>query len=1732
MEAAVLTSRGPVFWGMRRWVALLWLLCAGGLAAEEFRTFSLESGEALLERAAPSASAFLRAFRSNPATGRWEVDVVVTNGTPDRLQPPVILRFERAGGVAPGIGGAASDADGLPFLDLTVRGAVSGMDPGTALPAFTLELGDGRTRPDLEVAIYSRPPPGLAVVRTLDAAGLPVEGVTVREVGPGAARSKVSGRGGWVTVEGRPEVVGWEFSRPGSLPAFRSVAALVPRQVVELPSVRMIPADPTGTTVLPVEALPVLLPAGWSPMAAAVSGAGTLALTATAPLPVGREAAWVRWESAGRVWRLRERVAGTGAAAVELSVADPGLHVLAVPDPDGPGIPGPGGILVGGTVGRGVPEGLEAVGEVTPPVRAASRVAEQVTTRATVRLTSRQGPLTSGQAIPCEVVEEYRLRDGTRRVLPSYGLVLVGYRETGDEVPGRLTARFPLRPFQLLDGEELLEAVVRVEVLGPGAFVSGVVGAEGGRVGLEGIEWTIPAGVMAGPEAVRLRIPGLGESAEWAPPGLVVERAVELVVGSPVAGGEMQLGFGPLPAASRFVLARAVFDEGRHGFQPVARFSTDEGGAGTFDEPSAGPRLPGVDGGGQYVLFRVAAPEVLVAGVARDAAGQPQPGLMVRRGPWTAFSGADGSYRLLAPAGPGQVTLLDPRTGDSGVAAVEVAVGTPLLTADVQAGAAGPRVVRVSPPDGATDVAVVTPVEVRFSRALDPTTVGADGVVLLGAGAVPVPTSLRLSLDGLSVQLLPVAPLAGGVEHRIRIADRVRDREGRALEGIAEFGFTTRAFVLDRGLAGQVTVYEPGATNLTEAVRSRVPAYDPERDGDGVVIEGSQGTAEPDGVVILVNESTGETATTRADVDGSFVGLIRGDVNDFISAVLVNANGTRNQLPANRQRFDDGTVGLFGSGGTLRSTGEGVPVDLIVEPGSVPGKTLFKLESLPTATFGQLVEGRLPEGAGPILGAFELTESGDPLSSPADISVPFRLADIGLPPGELPDDVSFLVVMPLRVDGRVVHQIVDTATYEPEDAEGGRLRTASPPFVGMLARKLAALARSAGMSVVTTPKVASNNDNPHKGETAVFGILPLIARGPLKVGGFARVVTRNADGTPTIVGSLPGATVRVMKLVDDQDPDTAALEFDGDLVSITDERGNFGFFYRPSEANETRMLLATHPRFPFQRPRTGAFTGERRGTTVVNADLMFVELPPDLAAVDDIAPPQVTVGHTPDLPRAGSGEGAGADVFVVAVDDREVGLPELVVQRVENLRGETLDVPNPLTGGQLVGNEPARKVRRYRLAIPGPGRVILQASVADATGKQDIAAHSVSFGVTRPPVEPGDPADTAALRVTFAWPPEGGTNLPALTPVRLRFNRSLPTALIETPPYDWLAFSSGHFVRRIQADSDRRELTVYYDGPASGPVRLTVGSGITGESGRPFDQRSDEDGSQLFALSFQQAIEVTELLEGGSGAGAALLGRFAYTLEREGNGGRVQVWDLEDPADPRSVRNIRVGYPTAMALIPGQRLPTETNHLGEILSVCVPMNLLAVFTGHANEPKYLQLGRIDRSRLQFGPRLILSGGGIDGDGLPSVAEGVTGAESISQIVKAKWDPPFLGYYELGADVTSVKLIDLHAYWLVEREDGVLDRFGAGSLGVDANGDGDYCDSGDRAPAPRRDPLQPPGMAFSFAPSGARERWDDFDFHSGLGLVVTVGRFLDGQTPPRFSVVLAAAQEESLEDAFV
>jgi hypothetical protein len=1728
------------------WWVLVLLAMAPWVRAE-VRTFEIGGQAVLLERAEPAAGVFFRAFRPNQATGRWEVDVVVTNGTGRTLRLPLVMRFETATAVAPGIQGATLDADGKPFFHLTPLVATTGFAPGTALRAFTLSLGDAKTRPELAVALYSAPetpdslPLGVARVLTVD--GLPAEGTEAEEIGPVTPRKLASGRGGWLSLEAGPGVRGWTFRAPGMEPVVRLADGLGSGSVTELLTVRQVPVDAGGTTRFPVQALPAPLPRGWSPAVVIRGEAGAREVELLEILPVGREAVWARWDAVQLAWKAVERVTGTGLRRVSVSLTQAGIHGLLVPDGGdaGPAIPAVGGTLAG-VNGAGVPTGLQAVGVVDPASASASREAARVTARARVEISSTAGALVSGLEVPCEVVEEYRLRDGSRRKLPAYTLRLIAFRPLNGPGTGPLVAEFPVRPFQLLAGEELSEARIRVDVLPPGAFAGGVLRADGSPVTAGSVRIEARAGDLAGAEAVLLREPSLGSVGELIPAGVTLVRAFELGVGAVAPGRRLGVDFGAVDPSSSHVLARAVFDAGQHGFQPVLRLVSDAAGKLTVTDPAEGG-LPGVDGGGQYLLLKTAAPEALVEGVARNASGQPERGLVVRRGPWTALTDSNGRYRLLAPAGASEIRVLDVVRGDSGTSTVNVGALLAALQADVGTGQVGPVVVSVSPTNNAVGVARVTPVAVSFSRALNPATVIAGGVQLVDPAGAVVTASVTLNLAGTTVTVLPVNALASATAYRLKVASTVLDLAGRAVEGAREFGFTTVDDTVVRSLAAQVTIYAPGSTNLTPALLGRIPAYDPVRDRDGIVVEGSPGTAEPGQKVVLVNESSGETQTVLSDVDGSFVSFVRGSVDDFISAVLVNANGTRNQIPATRQRFDDGTVGLFASGGTIRSTGPGTPVDLIVDPGSLAGKTLFKIETIETTAFSALAGGRLPEGALPPIGAFELTESGDPLLEAADIRIPVKLADMGFPPGALPTNVSFVVVMPIRVDGRVVHQIVDTANYEADGPEGGTLRTASPPFVGMLARKLAQVAKDSGASVVTTPKVASNNDNPHKGETAAFGILPMISRGPLKVGGFVRAVTRNEDGTETAT-PVAGATVRVLQSQDERDG--APVVFDGDLVSISDETGNFGFFFRPSDSTATRALIATHPRFPFQRPRTGAFAGERQGTTVVTAELLFQESAANQAALSDQSRPAVTVGHEPSLPRTGTGADDGAILFVVGVDDTIVGPPRLRVTSVQNLRGETLpDSEAILTLLTSDADQPGRKVRQFRLQMAQAGRVTLEASVADGAGHEDRAQHAVVFGVSRPPVPGGDPNDTVPLRVAFSWPPSKGTNVPSLEPIVLRFNRALPTNALQSGQLRWLTLHSAHTLRRVTASGDRREITVFYDGAVTGPVKLTVGTGVQGESGASFDQDSEAPGAQAFVMEFTQASAPVVNFDGDTGAGVLMQGRFAYALERRGTAGTLKVLDLVDPQEPEELRTVNVGYPTAMALIPEHSLPGAVSRTaGAEAPPCDTGNWLALFTGHANEPKYLQLGRLGAGRVQFGPRLILSGGGTDADGQPSVAEGVTTAESLSQIVKAKWSPPFLGYFELGADVTSIRLLNLASFRRAELAGGSVGRFTElvpgspgrvetpGFAGLDANNDGDYCDVGDQWPVPDNNPLVAPGTAFSIAPKTQQERIEDFDFDGGLGLVVGISRFLGTNGAPRFSTLLAAADTNDLSKAFV
>jgi len=481
---------------------------------------------------------------------------------------------------------------------------------------------------------------------------------------------------------------------------------------------------------------------------------------------------------------------------------------------------------------------------------------------------------------------------------------------------------------------------------------------------------------------------------------------------------------------------------------------------------------------------------------------------------------------------------------------------------------------------------------------------------------------------------------------------------------------------------------------------------------------------------------------------------------------------------------------------------------------------------------------------------------------------------------------------------------------------------------------------------------------------------------------------------------------------------------------------------------------------------------DRTGENVTRTELRFTELPPVAVTSDGVQKPVVTVGHDPALPRGGTGPDDGATVFVTAVDDKVVSVPSLAVTDVQDLQG------NPLPPGAVTviaatpsEDKPGRKVREFHVTMRQAGRAMFEATASDGMTGSVFTQHAISFGAGRALPLP-DPNDSVPMRVIFSWPPPGGTNVPSLMPITLRFNKPVLAGLLAQAQPDWLTFTSGHFVRRITPTSDRREITVFYDGPSTGPVQMVVGPGLMGDTGGPFDQNTIEPGTQSFEVQFTQSPGVSQEFDGDAGAGVVMLGRFGYALERKFVGsqlvGTLRVLDFEDPGEPEETQNVRIRYPTAMSLIPNYSMRGDGTS-------CETGNLLALFSGTANEPKFLQLAKLSGGEVTLGPKLVLSGGGTDGEGRRSVAFDSTIAESHSQIVRSRWDPPYLAYFELGADVTGVKLINLASFQRVAAKDGILDSFpvGGGNDGVDLNGDGDFCDDGDVAPQPDGDPLITP-----------------------------------------------------------
>lgn len=1671
------------------WVALLGApLCAQSLP------FELGGQTIQLEKAPATAGVFLRAFRPNRATGRWEVDVVVTNGSDRVLQGPVVLRFDVATGIAPGISGTRPDAAGQPFIDLTSLLPDGGLRPGTALRSFTLSMGDGRTRPVLSPGLYSRvksTEPGLVVLRTLAADGVPVDGVEIEEIGPATPKVVRSGRGGWVSMVASPGVAGWRVRRAGHVPVIRLVPAGLGGRLSELESARLTPLAASGPTRFAGATLPAPLPRGWTPLAAGWFGSGPGVLELGEPLAAGSSASLVQWEEPALRWRVLRVLAADGAGQVPVEAGAGGLFAVVRPDP-APTAPPPspvGEVLAGVPVVTGV-AGLTATGRVNPASRAASVEPGKVTAEGVVEFVSTAGPLASGMAVPAEVVEEYRMRDGTRRVVPAYGVSLTAFREG---IAGGLTARFPLRPYQLLSGEELAEAVIRVRVHSPGEFSGARIPAEGGEVGQGGLSVRMAPGDLGGSGVAALRRLDAAGFTGALPAGLEPMLGFELGVGEVVAGRRLTLEAGTLPAGREWVLARVIFDGGRHGFQPVERMATDAAGALRTVEPAQGERLGGMDGGGQYWLFRMPSAQGLVTGVVNGPGGAAT-GASVRLGPWTAFADAEGRYRLVAPAGEATVSVRVGGSGDGGLAMVTVPGAGGVVVANVTAAPRGPRVVLVTPTNNAVSVAQVTAVSVTFDRPVQPGTLALDGVRLLDATGRAVTASLTLGLSGTTVTLLPSAPLEGNVRHTVAVAAGVTGLNGLAVEGPREFAFTTESALLLR-TAGEVTSREPtnGAASMS----------------------GSPGTADPEAPVILVNETTGHTSTVLSKADGSFSNSIPASVDDFLAAVLVNRDASTNRIPVSKQFFRDGSVALFNGGGILEATSEGGPVEVIVEPGAIEQKTKLKLTPIPFEMLTNQL-GTLPR-EGRLLGGLMLTQEGDDMKVGADLSFPVDVATLGLT--NAPEKCTWALVTPREVDGVVVYEVVDRMHYED-----GRLVTHSPPFRGALLKELQKRFKQSAKFDKLNRKISKALGLPDLKTTFYHvALLPLLMSQGHSLIVVGETYSAEFDDTNReITGTrrlLTGASV-AFAYHDFQDLPGRLQP--GSTFTVSGSDGKYSILFPINRLQENGFLVrGTHPAFPFQRavvPVTipslaqqfnsvaGGVLGPNPGlgdaigainnalnqiSPKVAAHLAFPRLQGEDPTLPDGGPPVLALSVTPREPAPGTNSNDGATIVVSAIDETAIAQVTLEVIGEEPLSPDVTNAfvrLNPVSGARTtVGRGSIQDA--WRLTSQFRASVLLQAKGVDSAGHETVAMTTVQLIGDRQ-LPPRGTNDTLGPRVLATFPLANATGVRPGTPVLIQLSEPVAATNLASVSA-WLTVYGGAELGSVALSGDGRQLTVFLTPSPTDPsaeVSITLAGQLADLAGNPFDQDPATAGDQSFTLAFQILTGESKDLTGmASGGGVVQKGAFAYALERTGAfNGSVVVYNLQSNT-PAKIGELRVpGFPRDVAMIPSYAFklrPSDTRARTN--------DLLAVVGGVTGSESLQYLWILD----------------VTDPANPVRLAGANISFGVTATTKIVWSPPFLAYLDSAADVTSVALVDLQTFLIGKfATDAEIAAFPVdGQPGVDENGDGDYVDVDDELPLPERNPVSFFGKMLSLVDAEGDRRIEDFDIESDRGLVGIVMR---------------------------
>jgi RHS repeat-associated protein len=1798
------------------------LLLAGVVSAAvlaQARAYQFKLGDVTvdLQEVTTNVDVHFRAMRFNRAANEWDVDVTVSNKSALTISVPLVYLVDGVTGTSGPLrpdGVSTNQA----YYDLSGQIPNGVLAPGTVSAARTLGLGFTTNQAPTLVArlfagIRTNTSEALAFVRSLNQAGQPLPGVNVQETGPAAAATNLTDSVfGVATLGQSPGNYVWEFSQAGYLPVWRQ-ASLQSNTVAVIPYPWLSARSPQTFTVSPLlggtasnqtvavrfgpgsvaqqaavqltelssQTLPLFLPQGWSPLEAfwlqsSVAPARPVpaSLIPWGPIGSAEDAVLVEFSSTPLGWQVLQLVPGNDTNAVSVSLPGAGAYALVVADtaPSAPPAPSVGSLLEPGNAPLVDQTNLLAVGTVTPAASPASLVPALVTADADLTVSNVAGSLPSGTLLKGRVSESYLLNDGTTRVPPFYGNSIMAYQRPGQPQLGVLHAHFPMSPVLLFGSDQLNQGVVHVDLFPAGPFTGGVLDTNGGVIANAGLRLLVAPGVLATREAVQLHRVSPTNFTGLTGTNFSVVAAFEVAVGPLPPASELFLQSTGVPPTTTLVLARVRTDQGLYGLEPRTRLQSDVNGNLLSAEPTVGDRLPGLAGSGEYVLLQAQPQQALVEGIAKNAAGQPAGGLPVRvtGQPWLTFSAPDGSFKLLAPAGAGSLTVSDVATGDTGSQTINVSTNLASLSASVAVVGGGPQVASITPADSSTNVPQVSPVVINFNRPINPATLMSNAVQLLESNQ-PVAATFSLNLADTTVTLLPSAPLDAATQFTLVLATNITDTIGRPLEGQSQFSFTTLALSA-RDPAAQLIIYAPGATNLATNVVADLPGFIPGTNASLIVVHGTSGCADPGVPVLVVNEGSGDTTTVLSKPDGSFTSFVSGQEQDFISATFISLNGARLYVPVNRQLFDDGTVGLYQQGGALQAQGDGGPVQVTVPPNALASRAKFKLISVTAPELQTQLGGIIPSNGVVAGSALNLNIQGAIPTLPLQVSFPVDLTAAGYPTNEPPTNAAAAVTIVTTNQNVTAFQVVGQAFFQPNPASQVRpgLQAGSRPKggprpkgggrpLGGSQQQTAVGALNAALQLSGVGGLAQfglqNVIVPILFNPLLYGQLPVTVKGlvayvPANVVAQVNAGQRLAGAQSLVglgvsfagpLGAVAGQVIFGASAVADWQLTTAemnaSLPLSGAFVTLNMSGGPLvqepgrlfpGMVYGVSGADGSFLLVAPQAGYNYLVTATDPIYA-RVLTIPVNPTSFNLLSPPEinLAGVvfknfyfsvqtPILTAPTVSVGNVPTQPPAGQ----PCTVQVVAYQPTGPPAVNVTVASIDtkNLStGGTVANPQaPITGASTSTNGNS-VTWNATITASDPVRVVLLVTAQGQNASQDGSLlYPIEFTGATPTapssIPPPPPSDIHGPVVVEVDPPDNGF-IGEDSTITITFNKPIDASVTNQPG----AFTLGKggpgtaFLTPIlRLSPGQQTLRVQYPGLAGGwTYTLTLtGQYIRDLAGHPLNQVPSSSTPVSFTTSFRTIPTPTAPLPYlVNGRGAVISGTQLYAIDQAPQGNFLRAYDISTPSNPQFEGQLPlVGAPRDLVVIPQFRY--VTNYVTPVMPQDVQTNDLVVVVG----------GNLDATINQVQGTTVTVPGqylwvvNMGNPKSPQVlASPIVTYEVAEAVTKVRWAPPWVVYQQYGADIQLLGFVNLQE---------MLIGFGStpaqiaqfppnGQMGTNTNSFGTYVDPGDTLPEP---PPMPPeffGKHQSYVLQGTTQPILDFSvINAGQDVGITLRNGLE------------------------